>query len=294
MYADYADAATIRANLHATDADPSLVVDVDIVTGGGKLSTATDLRFDYIVASHVAEHVPDLLGWLQDLHKVLRTGGTLGLGIPDRRFTFDRARAESTIGEAVEAWLLGFSRPSPRQVFDSAWQSYDISVAQGWRGEIPPIGALEERQRRLRPSFDLVRSVHEKGIYQDAHCWVFTPSSFLTLIKQATLLDLFPYVLDTFHPTEAKGYEFFAVLRSVSVDGEHCAETIASIERAQLLLASWGPEAEFAANHVDPEVAALRHALNAMQTSRFWRLTAPLRFAADFLKNYAHQSREPN
>jgi SAM-dependent methyltransferase len=283
LYADYADAETIRANLHDPAIDKSQVVDVDIVTGGGKLSAATAEKFDYIVASHVAEHVPDLLGWLIDLQSVLRPGGTLGLGIPDRRFTFDRARAESTIAEAVEAWLLGLTRPSPRQVFDSAWQAFDISVPQGWRGEIPPAGELAQRQAKLRPALDLVRAMHAEQRYNDAHCWVFTPASFLTLLAQAAELGLLPYTLDTFHPTESGGYEFFAVLRRT--DGETAA---ASIANAQALLATWPAEAEFAAAHENPEIrslrnenVALREALGTMRASRFWRLTAPLRAAVE-------------
>ena len=59
-------------------------------------------------------YVPDLLGWLEDLQKCLKPGGTLGLAIPDRRFTFDRFRRESVIAEAVEAYLLHLERPSGR------------------------------------------------------------------------------------------------------------------------------------------------------------------------------------
>lgn len=286
LYADYADAETIRANIHDPAIDKAAVVDVDIVTGGGKLSAATIEKFDYIVASHVAEHVPDLLGWLIDLHSVLRPGGTLGLGIPDRRFTFDRARPESTIAEAVEAWLLAYTRPSPRQVFDSAWQSFDISVPQGWRGEIPAAGALAQRQTKLRPALNLVRAMFAEQRYNDAHCWVFTPASFLTLLDQAAELGLLPYTLEMFHPTEAAGYEFFAVLRRA--EGENPGISIA---RAQSLLATWPAEAEFAAAHesaalraLKNENTALREALATMRSSTSWRLTAPLRQALDRLR----------
>jgi hypothetical protein len=276
MYADWADAETIRANLHDPAIDKAKVVEVDIVTGGGRLAAAMDRPVDYVVASHVAEHVPDLLGWLADVHVVLAHGGTLGLGIPDRRFTFDRCRAESTIAEAVEAWLLGYDRPSVRQVFDSAWQAFEISVPQGWRGELPPAGALARRQEKLAPALDLVRRVRAENAYNDAHCWVFTPASFLALMEQAAILGLLPFVLAEFHPTESGGYEFFAVLRKA--EGEHGAATLASIAAARARLAAWPAEAAYAAAHAAPEVVALRaevgalrQSLAAMQTSRAGR-----------------------
>ena len=261
LYADYADAQTVRANLHGTTIDPASVLDIDIVTGGGKLAPLMPHPVDYAVASHVAEHVPDLLGWLADLHGALAPDGTLGLAIPDRRYTFDHARAESTIAEAVEAYLQQYTRPSLRQVFDSAWQSFDITVDQAWRNDISERGSAEQRATRLQPALELVRRIHDSGAYNDAHCWVFTPGSFLTLLAQAARMDLLPFTLDRFHPTEQHGYEFYAVLRRA--DGDHAAATQHSIARAQAEL----PD----------EINPWREALAAMQGSTFWKLTAPAR-----------------
>ena len=278
-YADYADADTIRSNLHGADIDPARVLDVDIVTGGGSLAARVSDHVDYVVASHVAEHVPDLLGWLIDLHDVLTDGGTLGLAVPDRRFTFDRFRRESTIAEAVEAYLLRATRPSLRQVFDSAWPAVEISVDQAWRNDIPDHAGTEHRLARLAPALELVRRLHADPVYNDAHCWVFTPASFLDLLDQAARMDLLPYTLQEFRPTEQGGYEFYAVLRRA--DGDHASATLASIETARHVLASSPAEKHFEEAHASPQIAALQTALSQMQSSRFWRLTGPLRALVD-------------
>jgi hypothetical protein len=282
LYADYADAETIRANLHDPLIDKAAVVEVDVVTGGGSLAAVTPHKVDYIVASHVAEHVPDLIGWLQDLHKVLRPGGTLGLGIPDKRFTFDRFRPDSVIAEAVEAYLLHYERPSLRQIFDSAWQAIEMSVSQGWKGEIPASGQRPVRLSRLKPALDLIRGVQESGRYNDAHCWVFTPASFLDLIEEIACLDLLPYVLQRFVPTEPGGYEFFAVFRRAEAGQFEAIRQ--SITAARQVLAASQAEQDFAHAHepaalraLRTENAALRDALATMRTSTSWRLTAPLR-----------------
>ena len=263
-------------------------IDIDIDTGGGPLAPIMPHTVNYAVASHVAEHVPDLLGWLADLHGVLAPDGTLGLAIPDRRFTFDRFRAESTIAEAVEAYLHTYTRPSLRQVFDSAWHAIDIGVDNAWRNDLPE-DATEQRLVRLKPAFELVRRLAGNGVYNDAHCWVFTPASFLDLLEQAACLDLLPYTLQTFRPTELHGYEFFAVLRRA--DGDHAAATRASIHQAKAILQNWPAEFAFATAHATTEMrrlqqhnAALVQAMDTMRSSRFWKMTGPARQVVDKVK----------
>jgi hypothetical protein len=288
LYADHARTDELRAALPPS-IDPASLVEVDIVTGGGKLSDHVTSTVDYIVASHVAEHVPDILGWLGDLHKVLAPQGTIGLAVPDRRFTFDLCRAESTVAEAVEAYLLASTQPSLRQVFDSAWQSVDVSVRQCWDNDIPETTGLAYRMTRLAPAMHLVRALHQTRHYNDAHCWVFTPASFLDLVEQACHIHLFPFVLDVFHPTEMHGYEFFAVLRRAEVADD--PDIRSSIGRARRFLANWAPEHAYAAAHLSPEIAALRadneklhHALHTMRQSTSWKITTPLRKAAALIR----------
>lgn len=272
-FADYADTETLRANAAGTHIDPAALVPVDIVTGEALIDTVMQDRVDYIVASHVAEHVPDLLGWLGSLARVLRAGGTLGLAIPDRRCTFDICRQESSIAEAVEAYVLQWRRPSPRQIFDSAWQAVDIGVPDAWAGAWPEAAADAMREQRLAPAFDLVRRVHAAGSYNDAHCWVFTPASFLILARQAALLGLFPFVVEEFFPTPEGGYEFLVRLR---VTDAADAATGASIAAALAQVARSPGEAAMRRREAASQA---EEALRVMRASTSWRVTAPLRAA---------------
>ncbi len=44
--------------------DKSRIVDVSFVAPDGDLSTAcAGKQFDYVVASHVIEHIPNMIGW---------------------------------------------------------------------------------------------------------------------------------------------------------------------------------------------------------------------------------------
>ncbi|WP_044156709.1 class I SAM-dependent methyltransferase, partial [Escherichia coli] len=71
-------------------------------------------EFDLIVASHVIEHVPDLIGWLKDAISVLKVGGTLALVVPDKRFTFDILRPLATYREVAAAHKEARHRPGLR------------------------------------------------------------------------------------------------------------------------------------------------------------------------------------
>ncbi len=135
LYVDHADTATLRRKYEGHDVGE--IVDVDVVWDQRLASALGDRApVGYVVASHVIEHVPDLVGWLGELAEVLATGGALSLAIPDKRFCFDRRRAESRLGEVIEAHLQARLRPSPGQVFDFWSSLHEIDTAAAWAGTV--------------------------------------------------------------------------------------------------------------------------------------------------------------
>ena len=95
------------------------IVDVDFVCSDADIKKAVGgLNFDYVVASHVIEHSPNMLQFLSDLSSILKEGGTLFLLIPDKRFTFDIDRPETTFGTLLERYLLKDINPSVSAVYD--------------------------------------------------------------------------------------------------------------------------------------------------------------------------------
>ena len=66
------------------------------------VADATRLPFlpaslDFVIASHVLEHLPFPLAALRHWYDVLRPGGVLLLKIPDKRYTFDVKRERTTV-----------------------------------------------------------------------------------------------------------------------------------------------------------------------------------------------------
>lgn len=115
------------------------------------LSAFDDASVDFVVASHLVEHVANPLALLADCHRVLTTGGTLLLMVPDMSRTSDGRRPETTLEHLVAEHSEGVT-----EVDDAHVEEY-LRFVEGWTE-----GDTEERQSR----FDLARrrSIH-------VHCW---------------------------------------------------------------------------------------------------------------------------
>ncbi len=79
---------------------PDIVSDLDIDRLGG----LGDQSQDFVIASHVIEHLANPLAMLVDIHRVLRTGGLLILLVPDRHRTFDRNRDPTPLAHLVDEY----------------------------------------------------------------------------------------------------------------------------------------------------------------------------------------------
>ena len=125
---DHADAETLRAKYRD---NASQIEEVDYVSDGrGLLDVIGEPgRYDYIVASHVIEHVADIVRFVQDCETLLKDGGTLVLAVPDKRYCFDTLRPISTVGQALQAFAEKRTRHSPGVVFDHLSM---ICTKEGW------------------------------------------------------------------------------------------------------------------------------------------------------------------
>ncbi len=208
-----------------------------------------DAPFDYVIASHVIEHVPDMVSWLHDVRSVLVAGGVVSLAIPDHRCCFDALRSPSEAADFVHAYLDHATIPSPRQVFDHYSSAVIWRGLIGW-GEEPPFDELVPVHGEAK-AMERATAAAATGEYIDVHCWVFTPRSFCRVMGSLQRLQLVPFSVESC--SETIGGEFFATLRTA----DHA-------EREELGVAS-----------AALEVASTE--LAAMQRSRSWKITQPLR-----------------
>jgi SAM-dependent methyltransferase len=213
-YVDHASTEELREKCEAWGTiDTSKIVDVDYVWGNKKLNelTAGESPFDYVIASHVAEHVPDFIGWLKEIRSVLKTGGILSLAVPDKRFTYDYFRQLTVAADMIEAYLVGSRKPSPKQVFDY----YAAFVRRNGEFSWKVCGLEHElsRENTIQHALEVAQDALENGLYVDVHCWVFTELSFMELLKCLAELDLFDYKVAGFYGRA--GAEFFVSLEAL-------------------------------------------------------------------------------
>ncbi len=232
FYVDHADTETLRRKYElAPDTDPAQIVPVDMVWGQRTLQEClgVDCKIDYVVNAHVVEHVPDLVTWLAEIHSVLKPGGWLRMAIPDRRYTFDFLRAESTLLDALDAYVRKPRAPSPRVILDHFLHYADIDVEKAWQGKL----ARDRIHPAHTPEFaiETAERFFRSGDYQDVHCWVFTPRTFAELCLELVRLELLSFTCDALYPTEKRDIEFIVSMRAAETSAECTASWRDALER---------------------------------------------------------------
>jgi SAM-dependent methyltransferase len=89
-YVDQYGLEELRATFTEVPADS--IVAPDIIADSHDLAPVADESVDFIVASHVIEHLHNPIAALLEWHRVLRPGGLALLIVPDGRYTFDVGR----------------------------------------------------------------------------------------------------------------------------------------------------------------------------------------------------------
>lgn len=205
-FADYRSTEELRELARAVPGHyPEFIVPVayDLKQG----YSAITKRFDYIIAAHVVEHIPNLLGWFRSLESLLNPGGIVFLVVPDKRYTFDFYRRETTVSDVVECDRLGLQTPSFYHVFDHHYYSHaNLPPFNVWSGE-----------RRPPPfkSYLAARQTAEKALsgFEDAHCSVFTPDSFTTLFRDLHDAGLIGFVADSIRETQFGQLDFSVAMK---------------------------------------------------------------------------------
>ncbi|WP_084217490.1 class I SAM-dependent methyltransferase [Xenophilus azovorans] len=204
---DHASHDELRSKYGAMGVDTSRIEPVDAIDDGGEFTQLLEdgQHFDYIVASHVFEHLPDPIHFLQRCDRALGEHGRLILLIPDRRFTFDYLRPVSTTGQLLRAYLAEQRRHDPGALYDHYAGNATRDGVQVWGdaggGHIAFAGI---------PAQGYQAAVASNEAYVDCHAWVFTPSSLRLILADLRALGLIGLNEAFFH--ESIGCEFMLVL----------------------------------------------------------------------------------
>lgn len=210
--ADYTDADGLRrkyaGNRHV---DVSRIEPVDhVLSAAGLFQTiGKSAHFDYIVASHVIEHTPDLIRFLKDCERLLTPAGVLLLAIPDKRYCFDVFQPLSSIGQIFQAFVDCRRQPSPGSILDDRVCNAVRGDSIGWgMNDSSPLSFFLDISK-ARQAFASDRLATH---YVDVHVWKFVPSSFRLIVNDLFEFGEIGLREATFH--ESVGNEFYCTLSS--------------------------------------------------------------------------------
>ncbi|MEJ8816636.1 methyltransferase domain-containing protein [Lacibacter sp. H407] len=189
--------------------DLSNIEEVDFVWKGESYSELTrrSKSYSWILASHVIEHTPDIISFLNECDAILKENGVLSLAIPDVRYCFDYFRPITGVSKVIDAYLHKNKIHTPgtaaEYFLNFAKRDGNISWFEGYRGELALEFSIED-------AYNQMNAVIRDKIYLDLHSWCFTPTSFRLLIQDLNSLGLINLKEVSFFPSE--GCEFFIKL----------------------------------------------------------------------------------
>lgn len=214
---DHADAETLRAKYAGhVGIDTSRIEEVDHVWAGGRLRDALpgDEPFDYVIASHVLEHLPNPIAFLQDVSSLLRPGGRLSLALPDHRYCFDHVRPLTTVGQWVDAYDADRQLHTPGTVLDHLLHATRRGESIAWEADDQRDLALVHDYPEAISALAQARA---QAGYLDVHAWVFNPHSFAAIVEACQRIGLVDLRLVDL--VDTRGGEFYAVLQRPAADG---------------------------------------------------------------------------
>lgn len=190
-FVDRYDVAGLRG--HYPELRELPLVNVDVIDDGEKLATFQANSQDFIIANHFIEHAQDPIGTIRRHLEVLRLGGVLYMAVPDKRFTFDRARPETEFAHLLRDYVEG-----PNWSHEGHLREF-ASLVQGASGE------------GLEATIDWLRSTD-----YSIHFHVWTKSSFHDFLDRLIAELRLPMRIEAFVSNTAVFGENICVLRKVA------------------------------------------------------------------------------
>jgi len=210
-------AEAIRAAAH-------LVEDVDVVSTGQNLGKPLlGLRpegFDYLIASHAFEHVPDLIGLLKQCEEFMAPGGVISLAMPDLRFCFDYFKRPTMTDDLLLAHREKRTRHSPETLFEAqAYQSWGGGGGAWSRQDPAAVNLVVTIEHAYGCYLEELDADKESAPYVDAHSWIFMPANFSLVVLELNVLGLINFRIRSIE--DGEGSEFFVQLEPGRIELSH-------------------------------------------------------------------------
>ena len=195
----------LRALMVSQNRDPSIVEDIDYILQRGTAlrEMVNSTKFDWVVSSHVIEHIPDFVSHLNEVASVLRGGGVYALLVPDRNYCFDCLKPATTLGAVIEAHLMKRQCGSVASMVDEwryAVRPEGVTVG-GWGSEATGRRLVQKYSNWLAQVRRAIKNGGSEATNWFGHQWHFDPVNFSDIVADLIDLDLIQMEIIFLKPT---------------------------------------------------------------------------------------------
>jgi hypothetical protein len=213
---------------------PDYVCNLDL----DRLKPLGDASQDFVIASHVLEHVAEPIGLIDEIHRILKPDGLAVILLPDRRRTFDCRRRPTPLEHLLADFEAGVTEVDDDHIRDFLEGVGGPEFDEFEHGSATERQVILDRHRR--------RSIH-------VHCWAeheFLPVLLFSIRRLGHRWEFVDGV--TVDDEGPAGIEFGYVLRRSTIE-------LAADARSARLETAWSTwlENRRAQNALKPRFAAL-------------------------------------
>jgi SAM-dependent methyltransferase len=159
-YVDQHDKSGVLRLFPELWAEKDHIVETDVLCNvGDGLTPFADETVDFVVACHIIEHLPDPIFFLRECWRVLKPGGHLFLGAPDKYYFPDAKRPGTSLEHLLDEYARGV-----RHVDDSHMEEFMTT----WD---PPLQIPSDpAERSVMFEHHRVRSIHVHAWTTESFC----------------------------------------------------------------------------------------------------------------------------
>jgi FkbM family methyltransferase len=228
----------LRERCIKTGIDPSKVETIDFILDRGKTlaeMVGSEAPFDYVLTSHVIEHIPNLVAHFNEVAEVLTERGCYALVVPDRNLCFDCTKPLSTLGHILESYVYGWQIASLASMIDEMRYSASCATPDalipaeggsgGWR-YMPNQTVAPKYENRYRQITNIITRPEQQLAAWFGHQWRFSPRSFVSIMSDLNKLGLVGLHIEAIRPT---GFMDFIVILRKGGEPAPLSELVAQI-----------------------------------------------------------------
>lgn len=206
--------------------DVDSIINIDFVIKSTYKETFKNVeKFDYVIVSHVLEHIPNLLFFFEDIQNILKPKGELIILYPDRRFCFDYLRADSKFSDIYDVYIRGMSRVASQVLdfYSNVVKENEPTKFWDLNFKIPV-----ENKNNFVKNIQAYESTSQGISEEDVHYWPFSDTAFLKFLYDCAVHRIFNVSLKDFVPTQINTQEFLLI---VELNGKFQPEVFLSCMR---------------------------------------------------------------